>query len=138
MFGATNLPALALRNTNLRPPNAPANTQPLPQSFVVPLLTNLIVLPDAIQIGYAMFVANGSAAQWSALPWDDLTQPHWGLNLTNRLRCIVMDGGVGGRVVDYVQLNHLEAVRNLTDETINKANKLDVWTLTPLAGQFWA
>lgn len=136
--GATNLFAGALTNTGLQPPLTSASRQPKAQSFVVPLVTNVIVLPDSVQIGNVMFVAANSTAQWNAIPWDNLFDPHWGMNITNQLRCLVMDGGPSGRVVDYVQLSHLDAVRDLTQETLAMANRLDVWTRTTNTTTFWA
>ena len=136
--GATNLPSGSLLKTGLRPPLTGAGQQPNTRSFVVPLQTNLIVLPDSVQIGGAMFIADDSAAQWNALPWDNLADPHWGLNITNNLRCLVMDGGASGRVVDYVQLSHLDAMRDLTLECLAIANKLDVWTRTTNTTAYWA
>ena len=137
--GATNLPAGSLLNTGMRPPITFPSKQPNVKSFVVPLQTNVIVLPDSVQIGGAMFVADNSTALWNALPWDNLTDPHWGLNITNNLRCIVMDGGSSGRVVDYVQLSRLDRVRDLTGETLGLANRLDVWnTNANTATLYWA
>ena len=138
-FGATNLPASSLQNTGLNPPLTSASKQPKVQSFAVPLQTNVVVLQDSVQIGNQMYVADStSAAQWNNLPWDNLSDPHWWLNITNRLRCIVMDGGSGGRVVDYVQLNRLDATRYLTQEAINGANNLGVWTSNLVTGVYWA
>ena len=137
--GATNLPAGSLSNTRLQPPNTAASKQAYAQSFVVPLLANVIVLPDSIQIGGAMYAAGtNSTAQWNALPWDKLSDPRWGLNITNNLRCIVMDGGPNGRVVDYVQLSRLDTVRDLTAESLRYANGLDVWTPTTNTTTYWA
>jgi len=135
--GWTNLPAGALTNTGLQPPTTPPSRQPNVQSFVVPLQTNLIVFPDSVQIGNTMIAANDSTALWNAIPWDNLIDPHWVLNITNNLRCIVMDGGLGGRVVDYVQLSRMDSQRNLTQETL-QTDRLDVWNENTNASSYWS
>ena len=135
--GATNMPAGTLLNTALQPLGVKKRLNP--GSFVVPMQTNVIVLPDSVQIGANMYpAATNSAAQWNALSWDNLTDPHWGLNITNKLRCVVIDGGPGGRVVDYVQLSALDSVRDLTAESLRLGNKLDIWTPTTNTSTYWA
>jgi hypothetical protein len=120
IMGATNVPALNWQGTGWQPGvTAPAN----PQSFLVPLLTNVVFLPDsAYQVNpppglFWAVPTNGTQIDWFSLNTDGLfPQPQWGLNITNRIRCMIFDGGPGGRVIDYVQLNGLNSYRNLAAE----------------------
>jgi hypothetical protein len=47
-----------------------------------------------------------------------LTQPQFGLNLTNRMRLVMRDSGTG-RILDYVQFDGIGAHRDLTQELVN-------------------
>jgi hypothetical protein len=117
--GATNVPAGAWQGTGWQPGvAAPAN----PQSFIVPLVTNVVFLPDSAYqfspLGGIFFPVTTNAAQdWSINPPGSFPQPLWGLNITNRVRCMIIDYGVpGGRVIDYVHLSGLNSYRNLAGE----------------------
>ena len=139
-LGETNLVARALLNDGYQPFIGGKKSENK-RSYMVPLQTNLVVLPDSVQIGVganAMKPATYSTTQWDQLPWDNLTDPQWQLYVTNNLRCYIMDGGSGGRVVDYVQLRLEAPVRNLTQETLNQANTYGVWTQTPNTSTYWA
>jgi hypothetical protein len=94
-----------------------AAQQPNSQSFVLPLITNVVVQQDAYYQGVAMcpLTSCGGTAFWDSLPQNNLYQPQWGLSLTNNIRCYVMDSAAS-RVVDYVQLNLVPPARGLTDE----------------------
>jgi hypothetical protein len=86
------------------------------QSFQIPLFTNYVFLPDlAYQQNPPAFVAPPSSLAWPN-PSGDFSQPQWSLNVTNHLRCIIFDGGLPGRVIDYVQLDGLNTYRGLTGE----------------------
>lgn len=135
-MGATNVVAGTMFGTGLSQLGVKKaiNTR----SFVVPFQTDVVVLQDSVQNGGGMVLANDSSALWNALPWDNLIDPHWGVNITNNIRCFVMDGGSAGRVVDYVQLSRLDRVRDLTHETLATGNKLGVWTPTAnIAKVYW-
>jgi hypothetical protein len=104
-------------------------------SFLVPLLTNAVVLPDSsYQQSPPAFVqvpASG-IVNWNMNQSSDFTQPHWGLNITNRLRCFILDGGANGRVVDYVALNGLSTFRDLSGENDTNSTSLDatnMWSI---------
>jgi hypothetical protein len=118
--GATNVPALNWQGTGWQPGIA---AQANPQSFIVPLLTNVVFLPDsAYQVnplpGFFAPIPTNSVQNWSSInyPPDSFPQPLWGLTITNRIRCMIIDGGFAGRVIDYVQLNGLNSYRNLAGE----------------------
>ncbi len=99
---------------------------PNSQSFQVPLLTNVVFIPDSIyqQNPPALIQVTNIATIWSInLPGPPFPQPLWGLNITNRIRCIILDGGVAGRVIDYVQLDGLNTFRDLAGE-IYTSNRL--------------
>ena len=87
-------------------------------SFQIPLFTNYVFLPDLVYrhtpSGFVVPPPNTSLV-WPNAP-GYYPQPQWGLNISNRIRCIIFDGGVGGRVIDYVQLGGLDSYRNLTQE----------------------
>jgi len=108
-------------------------------SFVVPLVTNLVVIPNSYCVGgtlYPVALNNGNLF-WGSIPANDLRQPGWDLRLTNNIRCMIFDGAVsGGRVVDYAQLNKMEAVRDLDGEILDKANGLGVWS-TNRSSAYW-
>jgi hypothetical protein len=94
---------------------------PNPGSFQVPLLTNLIVLPDSVleQKPWQLRpVSPGTPENWAAIQTNYFPQPNWGLSITGHLRCLILDGGPPGqgRVVDYVQLSGLNSQRELGDE----------------------
>ncbi|MGD0615454.1 MAG: hypothetical protein ABSA69_08465, partial [Verrucomicrobiota bacterium] len=117
--GATNVAAGVWQGTGWQPGVfAPSN----PQSFLVLLLTNVVFLPDsAYQVnplpGLFISVTTNIAQNWSLNPPGSFPQPLWGLNITNRIRCMIIDEGVaGGRVIDYVQLNGLNSYRDLAGE----------------------
>ena len=81
-------------------------------SFLVPLRTNHIVIPD-------------SAYRHSTTTFDQLTTtferpsgfafPRWGLTITNRVVAIIKDTGTG-RIVDYVQLNGMNSFQDFSLE----------------------
>jgi hypothetical protein len=63
----------------------------------------------------------------------------WWLNITNQIRCMVFDGGSGGRIVDYVQLDRMGTQRDLSGELSSirtSKNKYPIWSPTPMKA-FW-
>jgi hypothetical protein len=89
------------------------------QSFQIPLFTNFVFLPTSVyqQSPPGLFaVPTNGNVNWLINAAGVFAQPRWGLLVTNQIRCLIIDGGVGGRVVDYVQMNGLNAYRNLTQE----------------------
>ena len=115
---------------------------PNPQSFLVPLLTNVVFLPDsAYQLiplpGQFIPLPTNNAQDWSLNPPGSFPQPQWGLNITNRIRCMILDGGVPGRVIDYVQLSGLNSYRDLAGEIYSSSLSVtNVW-ITNLVSTFW-
>src|SRR5208283_4211090 len=107
-----------------------------PSSFQVPLLTNVVFLPTSSykQQNPPVLIplVPNNPLNYSMNVQGSYPQPHWVLNMTNRIRCMIVDRGTNGaanRVVDYVQLNGLNAVRDLTQEAL--ANDQDgVWATT--------
>jgi hypothetical protein len=95
-----------------RPPNA--------RSFQIPLLTNFVFVPWAqyrqVNPGFFQVPAN-QTLNWGLNAQNSFPQPHWILSVTNRLRCMIIDGGPGGRVIDYVQLSGLDSVRDLSADS---------------------
>ncbi len=134
LLGTTNSTLLA---TGLRPPAGAASAQPVTGSFVVPLQTNVVVLPDSVQIGSGTQPATWSTLQWNALPWNNATNVNWGVNLTNNLRCYIMDGGSAGRIVDYVQLAGLNTMRDLVKEAVSYDSRLNVWKPSAITSNVW-
>ena len=138
--GATNVAAGNWQGTGWQPGVlAPPN----PQSFLVPLLTNVVFLPDsAYQVnplpGQFIPVTTNIAQNWPLNPPGSFPQPRWGLNITNRIRCMIIDEGVaGGRVIDYVQLNGLNSYRDLAAEIYSRnLSVTNVW-ITNLVSAFW-
>jgi hypothetical protein len=96
-------------------------------SFQIPLLTNVVFLSESAYISNSpYFIAAPAKANFSqnwknSLPVNLTRQPLWGLNITNRIRCMILDGGANGRVVDYVQLDGLNTYRDLTGEIYTNA-----------------
>jgi hypothetical protein len=140
--GATNVLAGAWQGTGWKPgAQAPANMA----SFLVPLVTNVVFLPDsaydvrALPGSFWAIPTNDVPIDWFSLSTvGEFRQPQWGLNITNSIRCMIIDEGVpGGRVIDYVQLSGLNSYRNLTGETYsNDPSVTNTWNTNLVAG-FW-
>src|SRR6185436_2214106 len=80
-------------------------------SFVIPMRTNVVFLPDAAFVPGLGFVTN------LALAWDtsqSFRSPQWALTVTNRLQFMVVDR-LSGRLIDYVQLEGLNGARQLSE-----------------------
>ncbi|HXD01578.1 MAG TPA: hypothetical protein VN048_19740, partial [Verrucomicrobiae bacterium] len=86
-------------------------------SFRIPLLASTNFLPgdiystNSINTGTFIYVANPLDAQFETTTGYPL--PRLGLNLTNRLRFVMVDH-LTGRVIDYVQLDGMGGQRDLT------------------------
>ncbi|MBL9137158.1 MAG: hypothetical protein JNK85_14895 [Verrucomicrobiales bacterium] len=118
----------------------PANTW-LGEQFILPIQTNIIFLPMS---GY-----RAVTGQIFPLRTNDLSNlpinlfesgigfpvPTWRLNVTNRLRAVLIDQGVaGGRIVDYVSLDNLVTHMDVTQELFGN---LDNANQSSVAGSFW-
>lgn len=90
-------------------------------SFVVPLTTNIVFLPDSIfrtASGTAVFTTNIAVGQNLAQGFEQTGRfhlPQFNFAVSNRIRFIAIDSDTG-RVIDYVQLNGLDGARNLSTE----------------------
>jgi hypothetical protein len=123
--------------TGMVPAGPGTSRKPAVSSFIVPLLTNLVVVPDSYAVANRLFPVSQFDGNtfWLSIPQNNLALPNWWVNLTNNVRCIVMDGG---RVIDYAQFSHLEAPRNLTLEAQTYLNQspVDVWG-TNTTSAYW-
>jgi len=84
-------------------------------SFIIPLLTNVVFLPDSI------FRFNGNRFEPNlAAPYTDQVHPlpQFGLVISNRLWFAIVDRSVTpNRIIDYVNLDGLNDFRDLNAET---------------------
>jgi hypothetical protein len=108
MIGQVFLPANGWTNWNAR---HFAGT-----SFVVPLRTNQVFVPDAVYSqtshSFKPLTANFETTPVSPVP---LPMPRWGLTITNRVVAYIRDSS-SGRLLDYVQLGNLTGYRDITGE----------------------
>lgn len=119
--------------------------------FLLPVYTNQIVLGATNQqgrftaTGYRVLAARaGSAPQlfpplFGNVQFEfvrDFETPVLDMYVTNRVRAILVDttSGFGERIVDYVDLDNLNAVINITRELIGNQN---VQGESSIAGSFW-
>jgi hypothetical protein len=100
------------------------------RSFVAPLVTNATFLPYSVfsfnrnqfqNFGlFGSLGVNGDTANFFPLP-------HWYLNLTNRVRVILVDTTVSpNRVIDYVNLSTINPSLDLMDLLNRDANMVQV------------
>lgn len=107
--------------------STPAHNPPNVNSFMVPLFTNYVFLPDAAYVQGAtptyIPAPTNVAALWPNAP-GYFPQPQWNLYVTNNIRCFISDGGAppAGRIIDYVQLGGMSASRPLTAELQGEYN----------------
>lgn len=95
---------------------------PNPASFIIPLFTNFTYISNLVYraegAGGPGFVVNTNIGAGLRAGFEDtgkLYVPQFTYAITNRLRFILVDQQTG-RIVDYVLLDQLDAVRNLTAE----------------------
>jgi hypothetical protein len=109
--------------------------------FKLPILTNLVLLPDSVfrsteqrfvdvrdlrSVGFGNVFERGSQL---------VPDPRLRLAITNRLEAILVDLSVaGGRVVDYVNLDNLNSVIDVTSALFGQD---DAAGQTSLIGSFW-
>lgn len=113
MAGQVFLPANGWTNWNAR--------QSASTSFVVPLRTNQVVVPDAVYSqtshSFKPLTVNFETTPVSPVP---LPMPRWGLTITNRIVAYIRDAN-SGRLVDYVQLGSMTGHRDITGEMATPA-----------------
>ena len=123
--------------------NAQVNQSQVVASFKIPLYTTVSFMPDSVY-----HAATGSFtpvnSYTGSIPFDSTTGyplPLFGLNVTNRLRFVMVDNA-SGRVIDYVQLDGMASQRNLTTELMGQPGTSDyggdggVWDTNRLTGTF--
>ncbi len=135
----TSVPYPMLLTTNSWP-RFPNSQSPPPSliaaSFQVPLYTNLNFVPDSVyHINGTLTPVSTSTGTGFEVTAPRYPQPVFGLNITNRLRFIMLDHA-SQRVIDYVQFNGMDLQRNLLQEL--KANDNfgpgGVWDTNRLGG----
>ena len=105
-------------STNVWPGSANLGNQRLTSaSFQVPLYTNLVFLPDSIyhQQPPSLIINTNPNAVTPFETTVGFPLPHFVLSVTNRLRFIMLDSA-SGRVIDYVQFDGMNTIRDLTAE----------------------
>ncbi len=115
-------------------PEPPTNvTRPdlVQASFRVPIFTTAVLMPDSVYHSNGTFASVGSPfAATTGYPL-----PLFGLNITNRLRFVMVDNA-SGRVIDYVQLEGMNSQRNLINELRGSDNFGDggLWDTNRVGG----
>ena len=95
--------------------------QPNLSSFQIPLNTNLTVITNSTYIfnsGGTPFLTNPPAAAYESnvvVNGSSYPQPHWMMTMTNLIQAFMVDT-LSGRIIDYVQLNGPNSVRDLSME----------------------
>ena len=112
----SNLVAYGVTNLTTWPAWKPNITRPQgPWSFLVPLRTNHIIVPDSTyRHSTASFIPITGTFE-SPQP-KEMWFPRWGLTITNRLLAIIKEPGANGRIIDYVQLNSIISHRNFSSD----------------------
>jgi hypothetical protein len=91
-----------------------AAAPPNPLSFVIPLRTNIAFLPESVyNVGARTFNTNLNVPFETSVGFP---QPKWGLKISARLRFIMQLDNADGPIIDYVQLDNLDGLRNLSEE----------------------
>jgi hypothetical protein len=100
--------------TNLtRWPGYRSLQSPEPTSFVVPIYTNITIVPPAF------WYHNTPNLDTNVLRFPEMPGfpiPRFGLSVRARLRAIIQEGGPAGPILDYVQLDGLDEFRDLAAE----------------------
>jgi hypothetical protein len=96
-------------------------------SFQVPLLTNIALLPDSTLLsGPPPSLAPGTNFGFQSFPSNNpFPWVQWGLSITNRLLCYMVDRATG-RLIDYVQLNGLNSYQNLSAEIVTPGSQAGI------------
>jgi len=119
--------------------------QPALASFVIPLFTNFVFLPESVyrtkQPGGPAFRQNTNQGVGLLAGFEqtgDFYIPQFNLNVSNRIRFIMIDTGVTpNRVIDYVHLSQLDGIRNLSAE-LGDESAVVVDGGANVGGTFWA
>lgn len=102
-----------------------------PASFIVPLNTNIIFLTNAAYLSNPpRFVPFSTNYLFDPTPGFPI--PQWGLAITNRMHFLIVDHATG-RIVDFVNLNNLNANINITAALIGNQTFGDASSV----GAFW-
>jgi hypothetical protein len=111
------------------------------EQFIIPLQTNLLFLPTSGYRAITGQIFPLRTNNLSDLPINlfesgiGFPVPTWRLNVTNRLRAVLVDLGVdGGRIVDYVSLDNLVTHMDITQELFGNVDNANQ---TSVAGSFW-
>jgi hypothetical protein len=118
-------------------PGLGLGAQPNLASLVIPLQTNVPTLPPSIY-RFAPPRLEPNSTNNGAI-FDRIAgfiQPHWGLAVTNRLVFMITDHATG-RIIDYVHLNSLISVRDLSAELADPNNAMDfagLWSTNTIDG----
>jgi len=92
-----------------------AAASPDSRSFVIPLRTNIAFLPESVyRSGPNTFTTNLNISFETGL--TSYAMPQWGLKISGRLRFIMQLNDANGPIIDYVQLDNLDSVRNISEE----------------------
>jgi hypothetical protein len=116
--------------TNVWPGYGPGTT-PDSASFQIPLYTNAILLPNAVYRFATHDFTTNLASGFETTSGLPVLQ--WGLQITNRLRAMIIDTA-SGRLIDYVQLNGLNGNRNLSQDIATTGYGYDGLWNTNLVG----
>ena len=133
-FGSTNRPASGiLPNTWTGVPPNPLNAPALTRaSFQIPVMTNFMFVPDSIlHLGPPSRLQQPGSNDVYETTTSFTPVPQLILAVTNRFRFIMRDVATG-RIIDYVALNGLDTVRDLTAELISGTDTLGVWNTNTL------
>jgi hypothetical protein len=113
--------------------NPRANTA----SFIFPLVTNTVFLPDSIwrQLTRSMVLATTNAlGTWERTGIYSL--PRFGLSVTNRTQYCLTDGPTG-RIIDYVQFDGVNRFDDLLAESAGSSLKAGIFTNSTAVDSVW-
>ncbi len=114
-------------------------------SFVVPMLKTIVLLPDSIfrtASGVTVFTTNPAVGMNLVFGFEQTGRfvlPQFNYAISNRIRFLLIDAETG-RVVDYLQLNELNGVRDLSQELATSTGTFVNGNSgsTPSEAIFWA
>jgi hypothetical protein len=124
----------------------PSVQSPQRLSFQVPLFTNFIFKAEEIyranQPGgpfFTRFTNVGSGLRAGFEDTGEFHIPQFNLAVSNRMRFIMVDTTVSpNRVIDYVCLNQLDGLRNMTAEVSEQNQALVNGSAVNIGANFWA